>query len=138
MQADNWFWLEKGNGWLYAFATHFFSTTTVPLVNSISYGWYEGDQCSISPTECQQLGVNSYGYVARVNTEFQKIGTRGITLLSASGDSGCHGRTDPDCQKKVFSPDFPGSSPYVTSVGGTMVDKGTPLANPPPICAAGG
>ena len=42
-------------------------------------------------------------------SEFQKIGTRGITLLSASGDSGCHGRTDPDCQKKVFSPDFPGA-----------------------------
>jgi subtilase family serine protease len=37
------------------------------------------------------------GYVARVNTEFQKIGTIGTTLLSASGDSGAHGRTNEDC-----------------------------------------
>jgi tripeptidyl-peptidase-1 len=111
-------------------------TQNIPMVNSISYGWWEGDQCTISPSECQQIGVNSYGYVGRVNTEFQKIGARGITLLSASGDSGCHGRTDESCTSKTFRPDFPGASPYVLSVGGTMVTNGVPLANPPPICAA--
>jgi len=138
VEATNWFWIEKGNGWLYVFATHFSSTQDVPSVNSISYGWWEGDQCTISPTECQQLGVNSLGYTARVNTEFQKIGLRGITLLSASGDSGCHGRTDEGCSAKAFRPDFPGASPYVLSVGGTMVTKGVALQNPPPICAAAG
>jgi hypothetical protein len=45
--ASNWFWLEKGNGWLYQFVSHFFATKTVPQVSSISYGWWEGDQCSI-------------------------------------------------------------------------------------------
>jgi tripeptidyl-peptidase-1 len=110
-------------------------TTDIPMVNSISYGWSEADQCTISPSECQQIGVQSYGYVARVNTEFQKIGLRGVTLLSASGDSGCHGRTDESCTSKTLRPDFPGSSPYVTSVGGTMIQNGQPLSNPPPICA---
>jgi len=135
IEAVNWFWIEKGNGWLYQFAVHFGQTQDVPMVNSISYGWWEGDQCTISPSECQQLGVNSLGYVARVNTEFQKIGLRGVTLLSASGDSGCHGRTDESCVAKQFRPDFPGSSPFVLSVGGTMITNGQPLQNPPPICS---
>jgi hypothetical protein len=34
------------------------------------------------------------GYVQRANQEFAKVGLLGVTMLSASGDSGCHGRTD--------------------------------------------
>ena len=37
--------------------------------------------------ECNALGVNSQAYVERVNTEFQKIGLMGTTLLAASGVS---------------------------------------------------
>jgi hypothetical protein len=48
--AQNWFWLEAGNGWLYQFGVHFFGTKSVPLVASISYGWFEGDQCTVDPT----------------------------------------------------------------------------------------
>jgi len=133
-EATNWFWLESGNGWLYQFATHFFSTPDVPQVNSISYGWWEGDQCTISPTECQTLGVDSAGYVARVNTEFQKIGARGISLISASGDSGANGRTDPDCSIPALRASFPGSSPYITAVGATQVNN--PVFNLPSQPAA--
>jgi tripeptidyl-peptidase-1 len=137
-EATNWFWLESGNGWLYQFGTHFFSTAEVPQVVSISYGWYEGDQCTISPDECSQLGVDSTGYVQRVNTEFQKIGLRGVSILTASGDSGANGRTDPGCTIPQLRAPFPGSSPYVTSVGATEVVNTTPLANPPPLCATAG
>jgi len=138
VEATNWFWLEGGNGWLYQFATHFFSTQSVPQVNSISYGWYEGDQCSISPDECQSLGVDSVGYVQRVNVEFQKIGLRGISLLSASGDSGANGRTDPDCSIPQLRAAFPASSPYITSVGATQLNNPVyNLQNPPPICNLG-
>jgi len=72
--ASGWFWIEPGTTWLYGFATHLFSTTSVPQVNSISYGWNEEDQCEpgIGQSECQALGVNSTQYVARVNVEFQK------------------------------------------------------------------
>ena len=42
--ATNWFWLEKGQGWLYQFVQHFAVTEDVPQVSSISYGWWESDQ----------------------------------------------------------------------------------------------
>jgi len=131
--------LETGNGWLYQFATHFFNTTDVPQVNSISYGWWEGDQCTISPTECQSLGVDSQGYVLRVNAEFQKIALRGISLIVASGDSGANGRTDPDCSIPSLRPAYPASSPYVTTVGATQINNPVfNLPNPPPACASAG
>jgi len=124
---------------LYGFATHMFMTKSVPLVNSISYGWNEEDQCEqgIGYQECQQLGVDSKGYVARVNVEFQKIGIRGVTLYCASGDSGANGRTDPYCTEDHLNPVFPAASPFITSVGATQISaaSGIPnLPNPPPGC----
>lgn len=70
LKVPSWFWIEGGTTWLYGYATHFFNTANVPYVVSISYGWSEADQCEdgIGAQECQQLGVNSQGYVARVNT----------------------------------------------------------------------
>jgi len=50
----------------------------------------------------------------RLNTEFQKAGARGISLLYAAGDEGAN------CKSGTFVPEGPGSSPYVTSVGGTQ------------------
>ena len=50
-------------------------------------------------------------------TEFQKLSVRGASLLCASGDQGVMGRSG--YENKVFHPDFPASSPYITSVGGT-------------------
>jgi len=54
----------------------------------------------------------------RINVEFMKAGARGISIVFASGDQGCVG-TSSQCIKS--SPEFPASSPYVTSVGGTMI-----------------
>ncbi len=68
--ATAWFWLEDGQGWLYQYVNHFFNTKDVPQVVSISYGWSESDQCDIDPDECQSLGVNSQGYVFRVNVRY--------------------------------------------------------------------
>jgi len=138
--VTNWFWLEGSGVWLYGFATHMFRTNPAPLVGSISYGWNEEQQCQpgIGSQECQQLGVNSKGYVARVNTEFQKIGLKGISLFASSGDSGCNGRTDENCSENHFNPTFPGSSPYLTSVGATEVASPQfNLKNPPRACTSG-
>jgi hypothetical protein len=73
----NWFYTQAD--WLYSFAVQFNNISTPPDVVSMSYGWYEGDQCSIEtdPSICK----TSYGYVERVNTEFQKLGARGVTVL---------------------------------------------------------
>merc|ERR1712048_806537 len=82
------------------------SDDEVPLVFSTSYGEDE----------------NSWSFEAasRLNTEFQKAGARGISLLYASGDEGSN------CKSGVFVPEGPGSSPYVTSVGGTQPASGFP------------
>lgn len=79
------------------------SDETVPLVHSVSYG----------NDEAQQTGVP---YMDSCNTEFQKIGVRGISILFASGDQGVLGREGGGAH---FHPDFPGASPFITTVGGT-------------------
>ena len=78
------------------------NTTDSPWVHSISYG----DEESTIPQS----------YIDRVNTEFQKFGVSGRTVLFASGDSGveCKGLIN-----KKYHPNWPTSSPYITSVGGT-------------------
>jgi len=116
------------------------SSAPVPWVNSISYGWNEEMQCEqgIGSNECQQLGVNSQQYVALVNTEFMKLGARGISIITASGDSGANGRTDPYCSENHLNPVYPAASPYVTSCGATQIDatnSGNPLTNPPSGCS---
>jgi len=49
-----------------------------------------------------------------------KAGARGISLLYASGDEGAN------CKGGKFVPEGPGSSPYVTAVGGTTPASGFP------------
>lgn len=62
----------------------------------------------------------SFEAAQRLNTEFMKAGARGITLLYASGDEGAN------CKGSKFVPEGPGSSPYVTAVGGTQPADGFP------------
>merc|ERR1711862_1008453 len=42
--------------------------------------------------------------------------------LAASGDSGANGRTDGECTGTKLHASFPGSSPYITAVGATMLE----------------
>eukprot|EP00949_MAST-11_sp_MAST-11-sp1_P004289 g4289.t1 len=79
------------------------SDADVPKLFSTSYG---EDEAS-----CSQA------WAVRLNTEFQKLGSRGISLLFASGDSGAAGESG--CDGKKFVPEWPSSSPWITSVGGT-------------------
>ena len=74
------------------------------LVHSVSYG-------------NDELQQTSTAYMLSVNTEFMKAGARGLSIFIASGDQGVYGREGPG--NNVFHPDFPASSPWVTSVGGT-------------------
>lgn len=82
------------------------SDADIPKVFSTSYGEDESSW--------------SFEAAQRLNVEFQKAGARGITLLYASGDEGSN------CQDEVYVPEGPGSSPYVTSVGGTKPASGFP------------
>ena len=73
--------------------------TTSPWVHSASYGDVES---SIDDN-----------YIQRMDTEFMKFGVSGRTVLFASGDSGVA------CKRSKYTPNWPASSPYVTTVGGT-------------------
>ena len=84
--------------WLLDISNH----SEVPWVHSVSYSGYE-DEYDVS-------------YMNRVNVEFQKAGVRGLTFLFASGDDGA------DCKNSKFRPEYPSSSPYVTTVGGTELN----------------
>ena len=78
----------------------------VPKIFSTSYGEDESSWSLPAAT--------------RLNTEFVKAGARGITLLYAAGDEGAN------CKGGKFVPEGPGSSPYVTAVGGTSAAAGYP------------
>ncbi|RZU39759.1 protease pro-enzyme activation domain-containing protein [Edaphobacter modestus] len=60
-----------------------------------------------------------------INLALQQANAQGITFISASGDSGA---TDCDVAPPAdygLTVDFPGSSPYATSAGGTMFNEGS-------------
>ena len=73
----------------------------------------------------------SYAYAERCNVEFMKYSLMGYSFLTASGDwgVGCDANDDslgsssqgPSCT--TFDADFPSTSPYVTSVGSTYLEK---------------
>ncbi|KAK3728842.1 hypothetical protein QZH41_007642 [Actinostola sp. cb2023] len=99
-----WFWSTGGRHekqepfleWVVAIS----NMSQVPWVHSVSYGDNEDSL--------------STDFMKRINTEFQKAGVRGLSLLFASGDDGAN------CiDNKKFRPSFPASSPFVTTVGGT-------------------
>lgn len=134
---------QSGNGiklgfwqspkWLYSFATDFFNTDTIPDIISMSWGWAEDRQCDI--IDCHS--ITSQQYVNRVNNEYLKITLRGVTIVVSSGDAGAPGRTDELCYTgRPINPIFPGSSPYVLSVGATFVSNDNSTINfKTPLCS---
>ncbi|KAI9927087.1 hypothetical protein ASPWEDRAFT_46570 [Aspergillus wentii DTO 134E9] len=78
-----------------------------------------------------QVITNSYGddeqtvpefYAKRVCNLIGLMGLRGISVLESSGDTGIGSAcmTNDGSKKPVFTPTFPGTCPYLTSVGGTQ------------------
>jgi len=109
---STWFWSTAGRHesqepfleWLLAMA----NTTDLPPVCSVSYSDYES--------------TLSKAYMERVNQEFAKAGVRGISILFASGDNGA-GCKETTHDHYIYNPMFPSSSPFVTTIGGTVFDN---------------
>tara|TARA_B110000908_G_C10231347_1_gene440767 strand:- start:25 stop:1806 length:1782 start_codon:yes stop_codon:yes gene_type:complete len=124
--------------WMYDMANSLYNMKTPPFVNSMSWGWAEWDQCG-DATQCE-IGGDSEVYTKRTNNEFMKLTLRGVTLVSSSGDAGAAGRTDEQCTDPdhLLNPAFPASSPWVLSVGGTIITNEVILDNStkniPDIC----
>lgn len=75
--------------------------------------------------------TNSYGddeqtvpekYAVRVCNMIGQLGLRGITVLESSGDTGVGAPCQSNDGNKTpqFTPQFPGTCPYITAVGGTQ------------------
>eukprot|EP01090_Pellita_catalonica_P004224 TRINITY_DN14062_c0_g1_i1.p1 TRINITY_DN14062_c0_g1~~TRINITY_DN14062_c0_g1_i1.p1 ORF type:complete len:593 (-),score=124.65 TRINITY_DN14062_c0_g1_i1:31-1809(-) len=132
--TDVWYWTTPG--WLLDFTQNFFNAKDVPLVISMSWGWTTSDQCQI--VNCGSM--TNEEYVSRTNTEWAKIGVRGVSMFAASGDQGAPGDGNAYCSNAAapLSSIFPGDSPHITSVGATMLvadgSKATNDTAAPPIC----
>ncbi|ETI31125.1 hypothetical protein F443_21849 [Phytophthora nicotianae P1569] len=98
------------------FAQDVLALENPPLVVSISYSDDEEHIFDVSP-----------GYARTLDTLLIKMGLRGITVLIAGGDDGVTGLR-PEFENvpleemcKKSGPQWPSSSPYITSVGATML-----------------
>ena len=130
--ATLWFWDTPY--WLYGLAVDLLAAPTAPQVLSMSWGWAQDRQCDI--IECG-ANLTSQQYVERVNVEYLKMALRGITVVVSSGDAGAPGRTNEACTDttRPVNPVFPGSSPYVLSVGATVLAASNETLNfTTPLC----
>ena len=73
------------------------STPDSPLVWSVSYG--------------EDLSQVTADYARRLDSEFKKMATLGVSVLFASGDSGVYSRTGGTSK---FHPSYPACLPSVT------------------------
>jgi len=116
--VTTYFWslgnLHEGQEPFLEWITQVLNAPTSPWVHSVSYG---DDESSLTTD-----------YMTRVSNEFMKAGTVGLTILVSSGDTGVNSPdpTVPNCTvTHQFSPGFPASSPWVTTVGGTQFSSQT-------------
>lgn len=79
-------------------------------------------------------------YEQRQCMEYMKLGLQGVTILYSSGDFGVAGNSG-QCidsatgaynngSSGIFNPSFPGTCPYITSVGATQVLNGSTVHTP--------
>jgi len=119
--APTWFYSQSSNDFwsdLMAWIA-LLQKPNAPLVHSVSYGEQREHQ-------------NTETYKQRFNTEMQKLGVRGITIIFASGDSGT------GCTLCVrFDPSFPATSPFVLSVGATTFSSYPVTPTTPEVAVSG-
>jgi tripeptidyl-peptidase-1 len=77
-----------------------------------------------------------------------KLGLQGITIVISSGDNGVAGHGDVCCHYEgcyggvlnaagtggAFNPTFPGTCPYITSVGATQIVPGASVTSAEEAC----
>ncbi|KAF8526061.1 subtilisin-like protein [Hysterangium stoloniferum] len=81
-------------------------------------------------------------YLTRQCNEYGKLGLLGTTILYSSGDRGVAGRNNicifPNGTRSThapgFLPSFPGTCPFITSVGATQVNPGAKVTDPESAC----
>ncbi|KAJ6575874.1 peptidase S8/S53 domain-containing protein [Mycena sp. CBHHK59/15] len=116
------------------------------------FGGYQGPKACGTVTPAKVISTSySYNeadltpfYTNRQCNEYAKLGLMGVTFLYSSGDNGVAGNSalclNADGSQSTsgtrFNPTFPGSCPYITSVGATQVLPGHTVLNPESACAS--
>ena len=104
----------------------------------MSYGLPELDQCSYFEPSSDCNGVDYITYIRLVDKQFMKIGLISVSIMTATQDRGVYSPDPPTGVRDDggrFTPEYPGSSAYVTSVGATeYINPVFNLTNPPPAC----
>ncbi|KAK6839735.1 hypothetical protein PG995_007006 [Apiospora arundinis] len=103
---------------------------TATNVISTSYGYNEADLTA--------------RYEQRQCNEYMKLALQGVSMIFSSGDSGVAGNghlcRDPtsgdfnDGSKGLFTPAFPSTCPYITSVGATQIVPGKTVKDAETAC----
>ena len=132
-----WFWLVSDpQQWMWSWTVQFLTATEYPSIVSLSYGLPEIDQCAFfDPSDC--YGADYATYIHLVDKQFMKIGLIGVSIITATQDRGVYAPDPPASWRDNprFTPEYPGSSAYVTSVGATeYINPEFNLPNPPPAC----
>lgn len=126
--ANMTYWISRGS--FFQFLEEVAEDPHPPLVFDMSYGSDEYETTSPAAT--------------RLSAEACKLGLRGITILSSSGDdgAGCNKTLWSVCMcdfsahfpsRTPLSIELPASSPYVTAVGATM---GPENGKPEIVCSS--
>ena len=120
--VDTTFWsvtpgaAAPDQAFLFEWASQVNAASNPPLLTSISYGLGEVQyvQSGFGPT-----------YISRTNVEFLKLCSRGSGILVAAGDAGASndGHGSNTCS---VMPDFPSSSPWVTTVSASFISNAAP------------
>lgn len=113
-------------------------------------GWDQPEQCGVwAPPKVisTSYGYNEHdltpAYEQRQCTEYMKLGLAGVSFIFSSGDYGVAGNggvcINADGSYNAggsgrFTPAFPSTCPWVTSVGATQIKKGGSVTKPEVAC----
>lgn len=89
----------------------------------------------LAPIVSMSYGLCEAAYgtssLASLNLQLQQANVQGMTIVTSSGDDGATDCDNAGEATEGLSVDFPGSSPYVTSAGGSMFSADTTAASFP-------
>lgn len=129
--------IAYGASIIFVNSTDVFTSVTYAVTNNVA------DVLPITYGNCESETGQSE--IATMNLIFQQASAQGITVIAASGDDGAadcdEGTTSNPTETTAtqgLAVDYPGSSPNVTSIGGTEFNEGGTVVEDEPCTVIGG
>lgn len=127
--------LATGSNIIFVYSGDVFTSVTYAITNNLA------DVLPITYGNCES--ETGSAEVDSMNQVFMQAAAEGMTVLAASGDDGAAdcdegtATTPPSVASQGLAVDYPGTSAYVTSVGGTEFNEGTGTGNPSCVLSVG-